>query len=166
VSFDTTGSGASDAAHFNVGAVTFDGTLQGGGLTQSVLVSTPGLYTFSADIASQDDANGAVNSAAGLFSILIDGAQRTSIDLGPFSSPFQILRGTLSGSTSLSSGSHTFAIEITRPFISLQGATPDQYVDNLMLNAPVAPAVPEPATWLLLGSGLGITVLMQRKRLV
>jgi hypothetical protein len=163
VPFDTSGTGASAAAHFNVGANIFDGTQQGGGLSQTVTVAIPGLYTFSANIASQDDANGQINSAAGLFSILIDGALATSVNLGPFSSPLQILRGTLTGSTTLSAGQHTFAIEITRPFVSLSSATPDQYVDNLTLNVPVTPVVPEPTTWLLLGSGL-LGIVFAKKR--
>src|SRR5262249_21665716 len=110
VPFNTNGMGANDAAHFNVGEVIFDSTPQGGGLSQSVVVTDAGLYTFSADIASQDDAGGAINAAAGFFSILIDGVAVRSVDLGPFSSPLQILRGELSGSTTLSAGSHTFAI--------------------------------------------------------
>jgi len=163
--FNTNGMSASDAAHFNVGEVTFDRTQQGGGLSQSVVVTAAGLYTFSADIASQDDAGGSINAAAGFFSILIDGVAVTSVDLGPFSfpSPLQILRGELSGSTTLSAGSHTFGIEITRPFLSNSSNTPDQYVDNLTLNTA---AVPEPATWLLLGTGLVGVGLAKRRHLL
>jgi len=152
VSFDTTGTGASNAAHFNVGqVVALDSTQQGGGLSQSVMGLTSGVYTFSADIASQDDASGAINTAAGLFSILIDGATLASVDLGPFSSPFQVLRGTLGGSANLTAGSHMFAIEITRPVLSFPPDSPDQYVDNLSLNAA---AIPEPSSLILLTSGL------------
>jgi hypothetical protein len=154
---------ASDAAHFNVGEVTFDGTQQGGGLSQSVVVTDAGLYTFSLDIASQDDPDGQINADAGLFSILIDGVAVTGIGLGPFTSPFQILRGTLSGSTTLSAGAHTFAIEITRSGQQDLSASPHQYVDNVTLNTP---AVPEPATWLLLGSGLVGMGLAKRRHLL
>src|SRR5215469_6911480 len=68
VSFDTTGSGASLAAHFNVGAVNVDGTEQGGGLDQSFNIATAGTYPFFLDIASQDDSDGQINSNAGTFS--------------------------------------------------------------------------------------------------
>jgi hypothetical protein len=154
VSFDTTGGGASLAAHFNVGEVNFDSTEQGGGLSQTFLAATTGLYTFSAAIASQDDAGGSINADGGTFSILIDGSPIATDPLGGFSSPLQILRGTLNGSSTLTAGPHTFAIEIERPFISSGSATPDQFVDNISAAGPTISAVPEPSSILLLGGGL------------
>lgn len=163
VSFNTTGTGASNSAHFNVGEVSFDRTQQGGGLSQSVTVSSAGMYSFFANIASQDDANGLVNSDAGTFSIIIDGVTETSDFLGKFSSSLQIIRGTLSGSVNLTSGSHTFEIEITRAFISSGTATPDEYVTNLALNSPTT-GTPEPATYALAGLALAGLAVYRRKR--
>jgi hypothetical protein len=163
VSFDTTGTGASNAAHFNVGAVNFDSTQQGGGLFQSVLIATAGLYNFSADIAAQGGASD--NAAAGLFSILIDGNTVASVDLG-FIPSSQILRGTLSGSANLTAASHGFAVQITRPYLQGNGTTPDQYIDNITLNTTATPT-PEPSTLLSLATGLlGLMGMgLRRKRL-
>ena len=150
-SFDTTGTGASFAAHFNVGeAINYTSLQEGGGLTQTVVAPVDGLYTVTgAAIASQDDAGGENwNYAAGLFSILIDETVVANYDLGSFSSSSHILRGSLAGSVSLTAGAHTFEILITRPFLSEPGGTPDEYVDNLTLSP-----VPEPSTLVLLGVG-------------
>src|SRR4051794_15573680 len=47
VSFDTTGTGASRAAQFNVGENTYTGVYEGGGIYQ--IVNATGLFTVSAD---------------------------------------------------------------------------------------------------------------------
>jgi hypothetical protein len=160
ISFNATGTGASFAAHFDVGEVTFTGLLQeGGGLTQTVVVPVAGLYTTTAAIASQDDADGQVNGAAGVFSILIDGTLVASDDLGGFSSSFQILRGSLSGSINLAAGPQTFEILITRPYLSGGTATPDEYVDNVTLGK-----VPEPCTLTLFGTAMAALGLLVRRR--
>jgi hypothetical protein len=143
-SFNTTGSGATLAAQFDVGEVTFDSTQQGGGLTQGFTAPAAGIYNFFANIASQDDPDGLVNGNAGTFSILIDGTTRTSDSLGAFSSANQIIRASLSGTVALAAGGHTFEILITRPFISSGAATPQEFVDNLSVSA-----APEPGTFVL-----------------
>ena len=84
-SFDTTGNGVSDAVHLDVGQLTVVlNSQQGGGLSQTFMAPTTGLYTLTEDFASQDDANGQINADAGTFSILIDGLQSRLIVLGAF----------------------------------------------------------------------------------
>lgn len=128
-------SGGTWSAHFNVGEVNFDQTPQGGGLSQTFSVTSSGTYNFSANIASEDDGDGLVNADAGTFSVIIDGATLATKDLGGFSSPHQILRGTLTGSVSLTTGSHTFQIQITRVYISQRSNTPIEVVTNLSVTA-------------------------------
>jgi hypothetical protein len=167
VSFDTTGSGASNSAQFDVGAVNFDGTQQGGGLSQIIDVTSAGVYTYSAAIASQDDASGQVNTDAGTFSILINGVSQDSVALGGFSLPGQILRGTLSGSVDLPVGFDIFSIEITRAFLSDLTASPEEYVTNISLTTPASgpqPA-PEPSSVILLSIVLLAVAIMARKRI-
>ena len=86
VPFNTTGSGSSNAAEFNVGEASLDGTQQGGGLSQTIMVATSGTYILTESFASQGDANGEINSDAGTFSILINGSTVASDSLGAFSS--------------------------------------------------------------------------------
>lgn len=141
-SFNTTGSGASLAAQFNVGGVSSTGLAAGGGLDQAFSLTSGGTFTYFANIASQDDADGQVNTDAGTYSILIDGITLDSQSLGGFSSANQILTGILTGSVNLTAGAHTFEILITRNFLSSGTATPTEYVDNISLTS----AAPEPAT--------------------
>jgi hypothetical protein len=159
--FDTTGTGASLAAHFDVGGAAFPAGPQGGGLRQSVVVPATGLYSIAADIASRDDASGQINGDAGTFMLLVDGGAVSSRALGGFTSPFEVLRGSLIGSTLLSSGVHTLTIEITRAFLSSGVHTPDEFVDNVSIQA--ASPTPEPTTLLLLGSSLAMLVLVTRR---
>ena len=69
VSFDTTGSGASLAAQFVVGEVTFTGVFEGGGIFQSV--TTPqGVFKVSADTAAVQTFTSA-NDECGRFEQLV-----------------------------------------------------------------------------------------------
>src|ERR1039458_10261511 len=110
VFFNTTGTGPSLAAQFDVGEVAYTGLPEGGAIDESFTLSSGGTFTFFANIASQDDANHLVNADAGTYSILIDGVPLASDNLGGFSSVDQILMGTLSGSVSLSAGAPTLEV--------------------------------------------------------
>lgn len=155
VSFDTAGGGASNSAHFNVGDV-FTSTEQGGGISQTITVLASGLYNFSANIASTDNADGQINVDAGTFSILLNGRTEASDSLGGWTPANfnQVLRGTLSGSVDLTPGTYTFAVEVTRAFNSDGSESPDEYVADIFLTPAATPAVPEPSSLLQLGCGL------------
>ncbi len=148
VSFDTTGSGATNSAHFNVGSDNF--TEAGGGLSQTLNLGA-GTYTVTGAFASENDPDGQNNTNAGKFSVLVDGVVQQSFDLGAFANPHDVLRGTWDVSLDLGAGSHTFSFEITRHFLSVGSETPQQYLTNLQLSS----SVPEPTSMLLLGVGVG-----------
>lgn len=151
ISFDTTGSGASLAAHFDVGHTSNASGLEGGGLLQNVVLLA-GTYFFSAAIAAQDSPGGP-NSAYGAFSVLLDGVQQGLTDLGPSSAANSIRRGALTATfTVATSGSHEIRLLIMRPFFNTTGQSPEQYLDNITLDAS---GVPEPSTPVLIGLGLG-----------
>ncbi len=158
VPFNTTGYGASLAAQFDVGEVNFTELQEGGGISQTFNVASAGQYAFYANIGSMDDADGQVNGDGGTFSILIDNIIRASFDIGPFSSPDQIITATLSGLVTLNAGNHTFAVLITRPYLSLGDQTPTEYLDNISLGA-----APEPGTFALAGLAL-LGVVLYRSR--
>ncbi len=149
VSYNTTGSGATNSAHFNVGSNSI-GSEQGGGLSQSLTLGA-GTYTITGAFASADDPDGQNNTDAGTFSVLVDGVVQQSIDLGGFGAPHDVLYGNWDVSLSLGAGSHTFSFEITRKFLSSGDETPQEYLTNLTLSS----SVPEPASMLLLGVGVG-----------
>jgi hypothetical protein len=144
VSFDT-GSGASLAAEFSVGEVTYTGLPEGGGIDRSFTLSSGGTFEFFTSIASQNLYT-LPNADAGTFSILVDGAMLASDSLGGFTYPCtggcnQMITGALSGSVVLTPGVHTFEVLITRDFQCCGDV--EQYVDDISLTA----AVPEPGTF-------------------
>lgn len=132
--FDTTGSGASNAAEFNVGEVSYQGTGAGGGIYQSFNapagpweVSVVAIATCTYDVANMD---------GGLFELLVDGNVVDFHDFG-FIDPTTVERATLSATGSFAvSGSHEIRIRITRPWTTdllPAESTPYQYVDNVNL---------------------------------
>lgn len=138
-SFDTTGIGTSLAGQFNVAEIVFDGTQQGGGIFQSVMVSTPGNYQLSVDIAS-DRPSGALNGSGGVFTLLLDNNVIDSHDFGAIPGN-TTLRSSLGTVVALGTGSHELRILITRPFAT-SGLPLNQYVDNASFEA--VASVPEP----------------------
>jgi len=156
------GSGASNAAQFDVGAVTCC-TLAGGGISQTITAPEDGTYQFTAQIASLDDPDGEVNGDGGTFSILVDGVAVATDSLGAFSSPHQVIDGSLDGSEALTAGAHTLQIQIVRPFTSGGDATPQEFVDNISANE-TASATPEPCSMSLLAAGGVALIGLLRRR--
>jgi hypothetical protein len=126
--FDTTGSGASYAAHFSVGEIAGEvgnGPSEGGGIYQNVTVAA-GTYVLSADIAT----DGGFNADCGLYELIVDGHLVASHDFGEClaAGPY---RSTLDATVPLSDGSHEIRILITRNYAP--DFTMTQYVDNVSL---------------------------------
>lgn len=141
--FDTTGAGASLAAQFDVGQVIFEGpgsTPRGGGIHQKVILS-PGSYEVSADIAAfGGTAFG--NIAGGLFELMVNGVTVDSHDFGQITGG-ATERSQLNATVMFASfGFQEFRLRMSRPFISGSAfATPNQYVDNIVVAALPPPPV-------------------------
>lgn len=161
VSFDITGSGAQNAAQFQVGEVVFTGAPEGVILSQSI-TSLAGLLTFSADIASLKSTGSVANSDGGTFSILLDGLSLDSHSFGVVD--FGVTyRAGLGFSQVVGAGSHTLDLYITRNFLSAS-VTPFQYVSNISAIQADPGGVPEPATWALMLGGFGLAGVALRRR--
>ncbi len=131
-SFDVTGSGASNAAEFDVGHTSSSpGTdPEGGGLYQTV-TSGSGSYILSADIASNNPAFGQ-NGSCGLFELMLDGNVVASHDFGACPGDATQRFSLASPDVGLPAGAHEVRVLITRPYGEDPGS-PHEYVDNVAL---------------------------------
>jgi hypothetical protein len=158
-SFDTTGSGASNSARFQVGQVAFaSGVPAGGGITQNVTLSG-GILNLSVDVAAFGPGG---NSSGGIFSLLLNGAVLDTFDTGNYTAN-TFRRDILTASTNVTAGIYSIGIQMTRPFTTT-ATTPSQYVDNFVISgsSTVATAVPEPFT--VIGSILGGTAAFRMRK--
>ncbi len=143
--------GGMNAAEYEVGEVNFDGTYQGATLSQTFTTSG-GMLSLGFDYAAMGDGIH-MNADGGDFVLLLDGTVLNSFDVGSIN-PTQTISGMLTATDTVTAGSHTFEIEILRPFLSSQGNTPYQYVTGAFVSGAGGGTTPEPSTLLLLGSGL------------
>jgi hypothetical protein len=75
----------------------------------------------------------------------------------------QILRGNLSGTSSVLAGSHEIRIQVTRNYYNTPGPTPFEYIDNVTATGGSSTGTPEPGSSLLILAGMGF--LLARRRL-
>jgi hypothetical protein len=149
--------GGGNAAQGEVGEVNFTGQYEGGILSQS-FNSGAGAATLSFDWAAMGDGTNQ-NADGGLFELILDGSILAQYDVGTIG-PNDLFNGTLTANANLTAGNHTFEIDVLRPYISVAGGTPYQYVTN----ADVEGTVPEPGSLILMGSGvLGLAGILRRK---
>jgi hypothetical protein len=152
--------GGSNAAKMEVGEVSFNGQFEGGWFKQN-FNTTGGSTTLSFNWAAMGD--GIHNNAdGGLFELILDGSVLASIDLGSIG-PNDLFNGTLTKTLNVSAGAHTFEIDVLRPYTSLDGNTPYQFITAADVEGQGG-GVPEPGTLVLLGSGvLGMGSMLRRK---
>jgi hypothetical protein len=144
--------GGMNAAEGQVGEVNFDGTQQGGTLTQSFM-STGGAATETLLWAAM----GSGNADGGEFTMILNGVQIAQFDTGSING---LLNGTLTASVPLVAGMNTLEIDVTRRFIST-GGTPFQWVTGVDVEGN---GVPEPGSLVLMGSGvLSLAGVLRRK---
>jgi hypothetical protein len=160
--FDTTGSGASNAAQFQVGDASLPVSQAGGGIYQS-FISSGGPLSLSVDVAALNVSTSLGNGDGGTFSLMVDGVTLDTFVVGPIgyaTDPLLpgvarqygvVLRDTLTAEGDFSAGNHELRILATRGYLSAAD-TPYQYIDNILVNQTAA--VPEPKTWLLMAVGL------------
>jgi hypothetical protein len=164
VSFNTTGSGASNALFLNAGKVNGPYNAapgEGGGVTQT-FNTAGGLASFSADIAFLFTRTSGTIGGLGLMSVLLDGVVMDSYSFGDVDGGPITLRGELDFTTVLSAGQHTLSLQSTRLFAPARGVA-SQYFDNVSLD--VTAAVPEPSTWAMFILGFaGVGFLAYRRK--
>ena len=156
-SFDTTGSGESLAASFQVGQAVYEGLAlqRGGGIFQR-FYSNAGLLSLRVDVASFNTCL-CVNLDGGVYNMILDGVNVASFSIGDIPSLTPI-RASLSASIMVGAGEHELRFLLTRGS-ALSGVS--HHLDNITVSAT---AVPEPTTILLLGFGLSGVVAAVRRR--
>jgi hypothetical protein len=164
VSFNVSGSGASNALFLNAGKINgpYNATPQEGGGVSQTFTTTGGLATFSADVAAfYTRTSGA--SGLGLMSVLLDGIVLDTFDFGGVNSGPATLRGELDFSSILTAGQHTLSLQATRLFAPARGVD-SQYFDDVSLNV-VTAAVPEASTWAMMILGFaGVGFVAYRRK--
>jgi hypothetical protein len=163
-SFDVTGSGASTAAHFEVGQAPYTayGVQAGGGLRQSFTTTEAGTLSFSADIAATGTPYGQ-NGAGGLFTVSLNGIAVASYDFGAIAQN-ATERSTLNFTALVGIGLQNLEILVTRPYTAFYVG---QYIDNISAieQTTGATATPLPAALPLCATGLaGLGLLGWRRR--
>lgn len=166
VDFDTDGDGVSSlAGRFHVGQIgTYvAGQYAGGGISQSFVTGT-GLLSLSLDVAAILAPDQTENADGGLFRVFLDGALVSAFNAGSLYNSTPV-RDHLSFSGQIDAGDHTLSIEMTRKYLSgwLGNATPFQYVDNVVVDAPAGANVPEPGTLAMLSLGVAALGWSSRK---
>lgn len=148
--------GASLAARFRVGQVTFQSGVPAGiELTQSIALTAGLEYTFDMDWAAIRETTTTGNAQGGIFELIVDGTVLATGMAGSTSSTTPKY-GHLTGVyTPAVSQNYDVGVRITRPFTI--PADLYQLVDNFEMSV-----VPEPATLLIVGAG--IAFLAKRKR--
>jgi hypothetical protein len=162
-SFNTSGSGASNALTLNAGANPSSPTPEGGGVTQT-FTTMGGAATFFVNIADHWQSTSDSTASIGLFSVLLDGVVMDSYDFGKVTANSRgwTLLNTLDFTTTLSAGEHTLSLEVTRLFAPARGVD-TEYFDNVSLN--VTSAVPEPSTWAMMILGFaGVGFMAYRRK--
>jgi hypothetical protein len=157
-SFNTNGSGNSNALYLNAGKYAGpygSGTAEGGGVFQEFISGT-GTATFSVDIAALSR----YNMSGVLFSVLLDGAVLDSYSFDNLIAG-AVSPNTLDFATDLTAGTHTLALEVTRLYAPSNIVA--EYFDNASLNFTPA-AVPESSTWAMMIVGFGAAGLMMRRK--
>jgi hypothetical protein len=155
LSFNTTGGGASLAAHFRVGQVVFtSGMFAGGGILQSLNVAD-GNYVVSLDFAANNTSPTGINAQGGRIALLVDGVVQSPSFTSGFIAGGQTIRTHLDIPVSLTAGIHEFDFQITRNFLA-SDTTPEQYLDNIHISP-----VPAPPAVVLLGLGAGCVALQR-----
>ena len=131
---DVTGSGASNAAEFDVGHTSSSpGTdPEGGGLYQTVTSGSRLVHPSSADIASNNPAFGQKSESCGLFELMLDGNVVASHDFGACPGDATQRFSLASPDVGLPAGAHEVRVLITRPYGEDPGS-PHEYVDNVAL---------------------------------
>src|SRR5207248_5109204 len=125
-SFDTTGSGASNAAQFNVGQTPTGSGSQGGGIFQTVAL-TVGNYVFTADFASY---SASANADCGTFSMELNGSSYFTYSSGSCLAGTTV-RDHMTRQIYIFGGGGSLELRflITRHYMAAVNSTPNQYID-------------------------------------
>jgi hypothetical protein len=160
--FDIDGLGplqSSLAANFSVG--TDADNAAGIELTQGLTLQGGTTYQFSLDWAAVWNNSSDSQDQGGIFDLIVDGvslAHGLAGEMTPLSSMYGSLSTAFIPATT---GDYNVGVRITREWAASAYLT--QHVDNFSATGPTAP-IPEPASLILLGTGLSLLGLAGRRR--